>query len=78
MGLDVSGIGALKTQLQQTNEQLAEVTQLLGQVLAELKHMNVDRLSAIHAALERVSGPDTPGAGSHRAPGDAGTTPPGH
>ena len=52
MGLDVSGIGALKTQLQSTNEQLATTNQLLGEVLAELKTINNERLLGVHAAIE--------------------------
>lgn len=52
MGLDVSGIGALKTQLQSTNDQLATTNQLLGQVLAELKTINNERLTGIQAAVE--------------------------
>lgn len=55
MGLDVSGIGALKGQLQTTNEQLGTTNHLLEQVLAELKHMNEDRLGAVAAAIELLN-----------------------
>lgn len=55
MGLDVSGIGALKGQLQTTNEQLATTNELLAQVLAELKAMNDERLGAMAASMELLN-----------------------